>query len=176
MRRPGLQVWLVATLIAVGALASLSVLISILPTFESSLRDAHATATARQLRSDLDQQLSELPPQLPASGAALNALATAIGSNVGAQVRIISAGLTTHTGTSVGCCALLDHLHAQYGSRLPGNAAFVADDSLVADFLIFAAVAFPILDRTENVFGKQAVLFRLLRPVVDRLRLLYFSV
>jgi len=129
MRRPGLQVWLVATLIAVGALASLSVLISIVPTFQSSLRDAHATATARQLRSDLDQQLTELPAQLPASSSGLNALATSIGSNVGAQVRIISSGLTTHVGISVGCCALLDHLHLEYGSRLPGDAALVADDN-----------------------------------------------
>ena len=129
IQRPGLQVWLVAILIAVGALASLAVVISILPTFESSLRGARAQATAHQLYTDLqaqvDQNLQSLPD--PDDPAELSGLANLIGQNVGAQVRIIETGPRSVSGKSVGCCGLLDALHKEYGSRLPPNSWMVAD-------------------------------------------------
>ena len=51
------------------------------------------------------------------------------------------------------------------------DAALVADDALVADPLVLAAVALPVLGRTEDALVEEAVLLRLERPVVDRLGL-----
>src|SRR5205085_11414234 len=50
-----------------------------------------------------------------------------------------------------------------------------ADDALVADTLVLAAVALPVLGRTEDALAEQPVLLRLQRPVVDRLRLRYLT-
>lgn len=130
LRRPGLQVWLVAILIAVGALASLAVLLSILPTFESSLRQARAVATARELRTELQQQIQIDNSQLtdPDAGRGLSQLATQIGNTVGAdEVRITEFGVPNLIGASVGCCGLLDSLHAQYGTTLQGVSSMEAD-------------------------------------------------
>ena len=41
------------------------------------------------------------------------------------------------------------------------DAAAVADDAFVTDFLIFAAVAFPVLARPEDPLTEEAVLLRL---------------
>ena len=130
LRRPGLQVWLVAILIAVGALASLAGLLSILPTFESSLRQARAVATARELRTELQQQIQIDNSQLtdPDAGRGLSQLATQIGNTVGAdEVRITEFGTPNLIGASVGCCGLLDSLHAQYGTTLQGVSSMEAD-------------------------------------------------
>ena len=51
------------------------------------------------------------------------------------------------------------------------DAALVADDALVADPLVLAAVALPVLGRTEDALVEQAILLRLERPVVDGLGL-----
>src|SRR5881275_3613786 len=51
------------------------------------------------------------------------------------------------------------------------NAAALADDALVADPLVLAAVALPVLGGTEDALAEQAVLLGLERPVVDRLGL-----
>src|SRR5262249_25062279 len=51
------------------------------------------------------------------------------------------------------------------------DAAAVADDAAVADALVLAAVALPVLDRAEDLLAEQAVLLGLERAVVDRLRL-----
>ncbi len=51
------------------------------------------------------------------------------------------------------------------------NAAALADDALVADALVLAAVALPVLGGTEDALAEEAVLLRLERAVVDRLRL-----
>ncbi len=56
------------------------------------------------------------------------------------------------------------------------NAATVADDALVLLALVFAAVALPVLHRTENPFAEQTAFFRLERAVVNRLRVLDFAV
>ena len=55
------------------------------------------------------------------------------------------------------------------------DAALVADDALVPDPLVLAAVALPVLRRTEDALVEEAVLLRLERPVVDRLRLRHLA-
>src|SRR2546423_1566466 len=55
------------------------------------------------------------------------------------------------------------------------DAAALADDALVADPLVLAAVALPVLGRTEDALAEEPVLLRLQGPVVDRLRLGYLS-
>src|SRR5207344_2493785 len=67
----------------------------------------------------------------------------------------------------------LDVAHPLATDLAPGHlhAALVADDALVADPLVLAAVALPVLGRTEDALVEQPVLFRLERPVVDGLGL-----
>ena len=55
------------------------------------------------------------------------------------------------------------------------NAATVADNALITDFLVLAAVAFPVLGRSENTLAEQAVFFRLQRTVIYGLRFFDFS-
>jgi signal transduction histidine kinase/HAMP domain-containing protein len=129
-RRPGLQVWLVAILIAVGALASLAVVLSIVPTFESSLRDARASATAHELYTELQSEMT-VPLPSPDSRAQLNGLANQISSNVGAQVRIYDAASPTVSGWSIGCCKLLNALHAERNLHLAPNTWRVADGNRI---------------------------------------------
>ncbi len=54
-RRNGLQAWLVASFVAMGLIASLAVMLVVLPTLESSIR----TEEARRAGADLIQQLRE---------------------------------------------------------------------------------------------------------------------
>ena len=51
------------------------------------------------------------------------------------------------------------------------DAAALADDALVADPLVLAAVALPVLGRTEDALAEEPVLLGLQRAVVDRLGL-----
>src|SRR5205823_9942693 len=51
------------------------------------------------------------------------------------------------------------------------DAAALADDALVADALVLAAVALPVLRRTEDALAEEAVALGLERAVVDRLGL-----
>ena len=55
------------------------------------------------------------------------------------------------------------------------DAALVADDALVADPLVLAAVALPVLRRTEDALVEQTVLLGLEGPVVDRLGLRHLT-
>src|SRR5665213_703524 len=55
------------------------------------------------------------------------------------------------------------------------DAATVADHAAIAYALVFPAMAFPVLYRTENTLAEEAVLLRLERPVVDRFRLENFA-
>ena len=61
-------------------------------------------------------------------------------------------------------------LTADLGARHFHTAA-VADDPAVADLLVLAAEALPVLRRTEDALTEQAVLLGPERSVVDRLRL-----
>src|SRR5205814_7892383 len=58
-------------------------------------------------------------------------------------------------------------LAADLGAR-DLHAALVADDALVPDSLVLAAVALPVLGGTEDALVEEAVLLRLERAVVDR--------
>jgi hypothetical protein len=51
------------------------------------------------------------------------------------------------------------------------DATALAHDALVADALVLAAVALPVLGRAEDALTEEPVLLGLQRPVVDRLRL-----
>ena len=72
----------------------------------------------------------------------------------------------------------LDVAHALTADLGAGDldAALVADLTLVADALILAAVAFPVLGRSKNALAVQAVALRLQGAVVDGLRLLDLAV
>lgn len=48
------------------------------------------------------------------------------------------------------------------------HAALFADDAFIADPFIFAAMAFPVLGRSEDLFAEKSVFFGFLRAVVDR--------
>src|SRR2546430_6364803 len=56
------------------------------------------------------------------------------------------------------------------------HAALIADHSAMLHALVFAAQAFPVRHRTENLGAKQAVTFWLERTVVDGLGLGDFAV
>ena len=56
------------------------------------------------------------------------------------------------------------------------NTAAIADLALVADALVLAAVALPVLGRSKNALAVQAVALRLQGAVVDGFRLLDLAV
>lgn len=95
----GLQVWLVAALLAVGMAASLAVLLVVLPTLESSVRGDRAKSEveslSRQVRTIIDDES-------PVAGAAgWDDLANRIRSETGAEVTVTyqSTGLLQGTGS-----------------------------------------------------------------------------
>src|SRR5207249_8228745 len=67
----------------------------------------------------------------------------------------------------------VDVPHALTAHLLPRHldAAALADDPLVPDALVLAAVALPVARRPEDALAEQAVALGLERAVVDRLRL-----
>src|SRR5216110_3153071 len=71
----------------------------------------------------------------------------------------------------------VDVAHALAADLLPRHldAAALADDALVADALVLAAVALPVLRRTEDALAEEAVTLGLERAVVDRLGLRYLA-
>src|SRR4029079_7479113 len=72
----------------------------------------------------------------------------------------------------------LDVAHALATDLRPGDfdAAALADDALEPDALVLAAVALPVLRRTEDLLAEEPVLLRLEGEVVDGLRLLDVTV
>ena len=75
-------------------------------------------------------------------------------------------------------CGQLDMAHALPADLGPGDlyAAAVADLTLVADLLILAAVALPVLGGSKDPLAEQAVPLRLQSTIVDGLRLLDLAV
>src|SRR5439155_10697084 len=67
----------------------------------------------------------------------------------------------------------IDVAHPLTPDLLPRHldAAALADDALVADALVLAAVALPVLRRTEDALAEEPVALGLQGAVVDRLRL-----
>ena len=51
------------------------------------------------------------------------------------------------------------------------NTTSVADDATIADSLVFSAMAFIVLSRTENLLTEQTILLRLVSSIVDGFRL-----
>ena len=56
------------------------------------------------------------------------------------------------------------------------NATAIADNTLIPDALILAAMTFPIFNRTKDAFAEQTPHLRLVRPVVDGFGLRNFTV
>ena len=52
----------------------------------------------------------------------------------------------------------------------------VTNDPFIADALVLTAVTLVVLHRPEDAFAEQAISFRLIRTVVDRLRLEHFTI
>src|SRR4029453_3840973 len=71
----------------------------------------------------------------------------------------------------------VDVAHPLAADLGPGylHAAALADDPLVAHTLVLAAVALPVLGRTEDALAEETVLLRLQRAVVDRLGLRHLA-
>jgi hypothetical protein len=76
------------------------------------------------------------------------------------------------------------HGHGQFdvAHALAANAgeghfdtAAIADDALVLDALVLSAGAFPVTGRTEDTLAEETALLRLEGTVVDRFRILYFT-
>jgi len=55
------------------------------------------------------------------------------------------------------------------------DTAAVANDALITDLLVLAAVAFPVLGRAKDLFAEQAVAFRFERTVINGFRLFNFA-
>jgi signal transduction histidine kinase len=83
----GLQVWLVAALVAVGVVASLAILLVVLPTLESSVRSDRAKQEASRLRAALDESVREAMVEGRADDD-LAVLAQRIRARTGAEVRV----------------------------------------------------------------------------------------
>ena len=58
--------------------------------------------------------------------------------------------------------------HTFPANFLAGNfhTASVTDNALVPDSFVFSAMAFPVLDRTENPFTEETILLRFVGPVI----------
>ena len=52
----------------------------------------------------------------------------------------------------------------------------ITNDAFVANALVFATVTLVVLDRAKNALAEKAITFRLVRAIVDGLRLQYFTV
>ena len=70
----------------------------------------------------------------------------------------------------------MSHTLAAHAGLRDLDAAAVTDDALISDLLVFAAMAFPVFGRSENLFAEKAVPLRLESPVIDSLRLCHFTV
>ena len=70
-----------------------------------------------------------------------------------------------------GCQVDVTHAFAAHLLARDLDPATFADDALVADALVLAAIALPVLRRTEDALAEQSVFLRLERAVIDRLRL-----
>jgi hypothetical protein len=68
----------------------------------------------------------------------------------------------------------MTHAFAAYFGACHFHTATVADYPFVANAFVFAAMALPVFLRAKDLFTKQALPFRLQRPVVDGFGFLHF--
>ena len=87
LRPPGLQTWLMAALIGVGALAAAAVLLTVFPTLETSLRKDSAESQGRALLATIRGDLAGANPELLTTEESLDELATLIAAQTGASTR-----------------------------------------------------------------------------------------
>jgi two-component system sensor histidine kinase ResE len=87
-RFAGLQVWLVGALVLVGVIASLAILLVVLPTLESSVRSDRAKQEAVGLQRTLESTLRETVVGTPGLSDDLSELADRIRARTGAEVRV----------------------------------------------------------------------------------------
>ena len=91
-RGVGLQGWLVAALVAVGVVASLAILLVVLPTLEESVRGDRAKQEAAGLKRSLDDLTRGSELRTPVSSGDLERLAQTIRGETGAEVYIEYSG------------------------------------------------------------------------------------
>lgn len=84
----GLQGWLVAAFLAVGVVASLAVLLVVLPTLESNVRTDRAKLEATQLTRRMQETLPRLRIVGPLSSDQLEAVARELRDITGADIRL----------------------------------------------------------------------------------------
>ena len=74
------------------------------------------------------------------------------------------------------CQGNMSHSLAAHAGLGHLNATAVADDTLIPNLLVLAAMALPVLAGSEDFLAEQAVFLRLECAVIDRLRLCHLSV
>ena len=84
----GLQGWLVAALLAVGIVASLAVLLVVLPTLESSVRTDRAKSARRDLVRKLDAVAAAQGVGFDDSAAEIQALADRYQQALGGEIKL----------------------------------------------------------------------------------------
>lgn len=89
-RRPlGLQGWLVAAFLAVGVVASLAVLLVLLPTLESNVRTDRAKLEAEQLAADIRRAIDANPLPGTPTEEDMQSYVRALRDATGADIRVI---------------------------------------------------------------------------------------
>ncbi|WP_217914230.1 sensor histidine kinase [Miltoncostaea marina] len=131
-RALGLQGWLVGALLAVGMAASLSVLLVVLPTLESSARSDRAKRDAQALQAAVARTAADAEGGLPAE-ARLRALAARLRGETGAEVRVRYAGPVGAGGVAIDVRAPVRTPLLDEGPALvPGRATVLREDTVVA--------------------------------------------
>jgi signal transduction histidine kinase len=105
-RRLGLQGWLIAALIGVGCLASLAVILSVLPTFERTVKRDRASNEANEIVEYVTGRASGDGTLYPVRS--YEDLVEDVARNFGAQVRAVRRPDGAVLARSASCCALLE--------------------------------------------------------------------
>ena len=130
----GLQGWLVAALLAVGVVASLSILLVVLPTLESSVRSDRAKREASDLLRTIDGVSRDAGLRDPVSEAELSQLAQRIRELTGAEVIVEYRGPSTEfiPTSFVVRSPEQQELLPGLGALQPGQSAILSDEAGVA--------------------------------------------
>ena len=138
-RFAGLQVWLVAALVAVGVGASLAILLVVLPTLESSIRSDRAKQEAASLRRTLETSVREAMVEGPGVSDDLAELAQPDPRARPAPRCASSSATTASPGGRVRASTPEPQEILPHVAVTPGTSAILRDDRGVA-----AAIAAPV--------------------------------
>lgn len=119
-RRLGLQGLLIATLIGVGFLASMAVLLSVLPTFEQTVRRDRGDDIAAEIKAEVTARLTTRTTfPIPLDP---DAVAQALATRFAGQARLLRSDGNGYTviGRSEVCCGYLDSFPAPAPETLSG--------------------------------------------------------